>query len=340
MNAAVYHGNRTIVIEDIPMPEIGDNEILVKVMMCGVCGTDIHIFNGDQGAAECTPPVVLGHEFSGIVAKVGKSVTNVRIGDRVVIDPNNSCGQCDFCKAGVNHYCRNLVGIGTTVNGGFEEYCAVCATQAYKMPNNLTFEEAAFAEPISCCLHGIDLSNIKPGSTVMILGAGPIGLIMLQLVKISGAAEIIVQEPIESKRELAKALGAKLTIDPTVNDVRTVLKDNNIGNIDTVIECVGTKKTIEDAIELAGKCGTVMLFGLTKPDCEINVRPFQTFKNELTITSSFINPHTMHRALSLLKSGKIELHPLIANILPLADITRAFTDKSICKNGKVLIRIQ
>lgn len=337
MKAAVYYGNKTIRTEDIPVPEIKNDEILVQVKACGICGTDVHIFEGAKGAADCIPPKVLGHEFSGIAVKVGGSVKNIKEGDRVVVDPNDMCGHCIFCKSGEGHFCENMVGIGTTVNGGFEEYCSVRAKQAVKISDSLSFDEAVFAEPVSCCLHGIDRANIKVGSTIMVIGAGPIGMIMLQLAKISGATELIVIEPVESKRETAKKFGASITINPLKENVSSVLKNNGIYNVNTVIECVGAKQTMNDALFYAGKCATIVFFGLTVPECEIAVKPFEIFEKELTITSSYINPYTIARAVSLLESGRISVDPLIADTLPLEDLGRVLSDSRFRRGGKVII---
>jgi threonine dehydrogenase-like Zn-dependent dehydrogenase len=335
--AAVYYGNRTIRVEEIPVPEIKSDEILVQVKACGVCGTDVHIFSGAKGAADCVPPKVLGHEFSGIVAKTGSSCKDIREGDRVVIDPNDMCGRCIFCRSGKGHFCENMIGIGTTVNGGFEEYCAVREKQAVKISKDLSFDEASFSEPVSCCLHGIDLAKIKAGSTVLIIGAGPIGMIMLQLARISGAAKLIVIEPVESKRKLAKKLGASVTADPSSEDVGSVLRNKGIYHIDTVIECVGAKQTMQNAVSYAGKGATVVFFGLTSPECTVEIKPFEIFQKELTITSSYINPYTIARAVSLLESGIISVKPLIAGTMHLEDLGRVLGDNSLRRDGKIII---
>ena len=338
MKAAVYNGLKDLRITEIPIPEIGENDVLVKVKACGICGTDIHIYEGAEGAAACVPPTVLGHEFSGVIDKIGKSVTGLKVGDRVVVDPNDQCGYCEFCKSGIGHYCENMIGYGTTADGAFAEYCAVRAKQVYKISDSLSFEVASLAEPVSCCLHGADLAGILPGSTAMIIGGGPIGLIMMQLVKLAGANTIILLEPVESKRKIAKSLGATLTIDPISEDVQAILDQNGIKNINTVVECVGLKNTMLDAIRFAGKCGTVVLFGLTAPDCEISIKPFEIFKKEIKITASYINPYTMDRAISILQSGAIQADPIIAGTLPLDEIGKAFENGEIRRNGKIIIQ--
>ena len=223
MKSAVFYGKHDMRVEESPMPKVGKEDVLIQVKACGICGTDVHIYEGDKGAAEVTPPTILGHEFSGVVAEVGSSVTNVKVGDRVCIDPNCYCGKCDFCRNGIAHYCTDMIGYGTTVNGGFAEYCSVNQRQVYKLGDNTTFEQGAMTEPVACCLHGIDMCNIHPGSSVVVIGGGMIGLLMLQLARLAGAARTALLEPVEAKREVAKKLGADICIDPIHDDVKAVL---------------------------------------------------------------------------------------------------------------------
>lgn len=338
MKAAVYHGVHDLRVEEVPVRELADNEVLIQVKYCGVCGTDMHIYNGDGGSFEVNPPLIPGHEFSGVVAKIGDKVTAVKVGDRVSGDPNDMCGECYFCKNAMQHFCTNNIGVGTTVNGGFAEYVIMREKQVYKFSEDLSFIEAAMAEPISCCLHGIDLCNIRAGSTVLVMGGGPIGMIMLQLAKNAGAARLIMSEPVAEKREQAMALGATKTVNPIEEDVEAVLNDY-CENVDVVIECVGNIHTQEDAIRFAGKGATVMYFGLASPNEALPLKPDDVFKKELTITSSFINPYTFERALRVLESKTIELESLIANVIPLDNITEVFTNKEIVRAGKAMIKI-
>lgn len=197
-------------VQESPVPKLEPDGVLVRVMACGICGTDVHIYEGDKGAADTTPPVILGREFSGVVEAVGEKVSRVKAGDRVCIDPNSLCGACSYCRTGIGHFCENMVGIGTTVDGGFAEYCAVPESQVYRLAAGTSFEEGAMAEPLACCLHGIDLCEIRPGSAVMVIGAGMIGLLMVQLAKLSGVRLVAVLEPVEEKRIMALKLGADL----------------------------------------------------------------------------------------------------------------------------------
>ena len=338
MKAAVYHGPQDLRVEEVPVRELKDNEVKIQVKYCGICGTDIHIFHGDGGCCDVTPPLVPGHEFSGVVAEVGSKVKTVKVGDRVTGDPNDMCGECYFCKNGMQHFCKNNIGIGTTVDGGFAEYVIMREKQVYKVSDDLSFIEAAMTEPISCCLHGIDLCNIKAGDTVLVIGGGPIGMIMMQLAKNAGASKVIMSEPVEEKREQALKLGATKTIDPLHEDVEAVLAEY-CENVNVVIECVGNVHTQADAVRFAGKGATIMYFGLAAPEESFPIRPDDIFKKELHITSSYINPYSFERAIQILESGTVELESLITNVVPLDDIADVFTKPEYRRTGKVMIQI-
>lgn len=338
MKAAVYHGKQDLRVEEVPEKELKHKEVMIRVKYCGVCGTDMHIFNGDGGSFAVTPPLIPGHEFSGVVARTGSGVTTVKPGDRVSGDPNDMCGECYFCKNAKQHFCTNNMGVGTTVDGGFAEYVVLREKQIYKFSENLSFIEAAMAEPISCCLNGIDLCGIKYGHTVLVMGGGPIGMIMLQLAKHAGASKVILSEPVKEKREQALKLGAAKVIDPRKEDVQAVLA-GCCQNVDVVIECVGNVHTQEQALQLAGKGATVMYFGLTSPKESFPVRPYDIFRKELKITSSFINPYTFERAIQVLESKVLNVECLITNIVPLDDISDVFTKPEYRRTGKVMIQV-
>ncbi len=337
MKAVVFYGKNDVRFEDRPVPKIKDNEVLLRVHACGICGTDVHIFGGDEGAAKTPANTVLGHEFAGEVVEVGKSVTGISVGDHAAADPNVLCGGCDFCRKGIGHFCEHMTGIGTTVDGGFAEYCAVPASQIQLMPKALPFVEAAMTEPVSCCLHGIDLCNIKLGSTVAVIGCGMIGLLMLRLSILSGAAKVIAIEPVMEKREQAMKLGATLCVDPTATDVSKYLSEQGITQVDTVIECVGLKATIEQAISIAGKYSTVMMFGLTKPDDTISVKPFELFKKEIVLKASYINPYTFSPAAAMIQSGRLHLDSMIGGTAPLSELPEILGDPKRRSLGKIVI---
>lgn len=337
MKSAVFYRKHDLRVENSPMPKVGPEDILIQVKACGICGTDVHIYEGDKGAAEVTPPTILGHEFSGVIAEVGSNVTKYKVGDRVCIDPNCYCGKCDFCRNGIAHYCTDMIGYGTTVNGGFAEYCSVNQRQVYKLGDNTTFEQGAMTEPVACCLHGMDMCNIHPGSNVVVIGGGMIGLLMLQLSKLAGAARVALLEPVESKRVVAKKLGADILIDPINENVEEELKKAGMTWVNTVIECVGKTATIQQAIDIVGNKGTVMMFGLTKPDDTIAVKPFQIFQKEIELKSSFINPYTQKRALDLIDSGRLDVSSMVYAVESLENLADILSSPELRAKGKYII---
>lgn len=335
MKAAVYFGIHDVKVTDFPEPELKDNCVKIAVQYCGLCGTDIHKFNGQGGSRPVIPPVALGHEVSGIVVDLGDKVSkDIKIGDRVVVDPNWHCGHCYYCQNGLPHMCENARG----VSKGFAEYVCPPQENVYKIPDSLSLKYACLAEPLSCCIHGMDQLNVKSGDTVMIIGFGAIGAFMLQLAKLSGASTIIVVEPIEKKKELALKLGANYFINSSKN-VKQKLKDLKIKNVDKVMECVGLKSTIENALDYAEKCATVCLFGLGNPNNPPFFEQYSAFQKELTIKTSFVNPNCTQRAINLLASGQIDCESCISKVLTLEDIPEELLTKKYFNQGKVIVKI-
>lgn len=338
MKAAVFYGKHNLKIEELKIPHPGIDEVVIKVEACGICGTDVHIFNGDEGAATTPSGTVLGHEFSGTIVEKGKNVKEYNIGDRVCVDPNKMCGQCYYCKNAIGHFCEQMIGIGTTVNGGFAQYCVVPQSQLYKIVDTITFDEAAMAEPVSCCIHGIDLCNIQIDDTVLVIGCGMIGLLMIQLVKIKGAKEVIAIDITDEKKTIVKKLGCDIYINSKKENIDEILQENNINRISKVIECVGKTETMEQAIEYAGKKAIVLLFGLTAPSETMSIKPFQIFKKELEIKSSYINPYTQEQAITLINNKKIDVSSMVYKTFSLESLPEILFNKEILNKGKIIIK--
>ena len=339
MKAAKYYGVNDLRVEETEIPKVKPDEVLIRVRACGICGTDVHIWCGDGGCFPTPQGTVLGHEFSGDVVEIGENVKSINVGDRVCVDPNELCHECYYCKSGLGHFCEQMTGIGTGVDGGFAEYCAVNKTQVYKIADTTTYDMAAMTEPVACCLHGIDMCEISCGDTVAVIGGGMIGMIMLQLAKISGAGKLIMIEPVAEKRKIAEKLGADLCIDPINEDVVNVLESNGIDRISAVIECVGKTVTMKQAIQIAGKKSVVMLFGLTAPDDVMEIKPFEIFKKEITVKASFINPYTQKRALKLIDSKRIDVSSVVYAKEPLEKLPEILSNPALRSKGKFIINL-
>jgi L-iditol 2-dehydrogenase len=319
MKAAQFSGPGHFDVVTTDLRSLRDDEVLVDVEACGICGTDLHIV---EGTSRSTPPVVLGHEYAGTIVEMGKDVQQHEIGERVAIDPNISCGECFYCRRGLVHLCSSLRALGVDVNGGMAEFCIVPSRQLYTLGREMSPELCAFVEPLSCAVHGIDRAGIQAGDSVVIIGGGPIGQIMLQLARTGGAASAILVEPLWEKRELAQKLGATLTIDPTIDmseQMRAVLPEG----ADVVIECAGRASTAQAAVDIARRGGTVEFFGVCPIGATIPLEPNTVYFKELTIVGSYVNPHTFSRAIALLRSGAVRLNDFPITRFPLDGVHEA-----------------
>ena len=338
MKKAFFMGEEKFEFCDVPIPTPGPGELLIRNAVCGICGTDIHIFHGEPGSADVVPPVVLGHEYSGIVQQVGENVTDFKVGDHVTIDPNIYCGKCCFCRKGKKQLCEDMQAIGVTRDGGFEEYSVIPASQAFLLNPDLDLEVGAMAEPLACCIHGIDLAQIHTGDTVLVIGGGAIGLLMVQLAKMAGAAKVILSEPVKFRRDLGEKLGADYSIDPTKsNPAEQIRYFTGKNGADVVIECVGKVSATKQAFETASKGATLLLFSVPSIKATYELPMYDIFKKELVIKGSFVNPDTHSRAVELLNSGKIQVMPLFTHRYKLEDLPEAIQMQSSSESIKVLV---
>ena len=264
-------------------------------------------------------------------------IQNFKIGDKVAIDPNIYCGCCKYCRVGKVNFCENLKALGVTLDGGFAEYSIVPASQVYDLPDDFDLSVAAFAEPLSCCLRGIEHADIKPGNTVVIIGGGSIGLLMVQLVKNGGASKIILIEPNPEKQKLGIEFGADYCLHPTEDRISEKINELTDSQVDLVIECVGNKNTVDQAIKFAGKGGKVIIFGLAPKDHNITLNLQYLFQKELKIFNSFLNPFTIKPAIELLINNRINVQKLITKQIYLKDISNFFHKNEFAHNIKVQI---
>ncbi|TSA23176.1 alcohol dehydrogenase [bacterium] len=334
MKVALFEKPHQLKVTHKDLRKLNEDEVLVKVTACGVCGTDLHIV---EGSSRSSPPVVLGHEYAGIITDVGNEPNGFAPGDHVAVDPNIACGTCFYCRRGDVHLCKNLRALGVDIDGGMAEFCIVPSSQLYRLPSTLTLEQAAFIEPLSCAVHGIDRAQIRAGDTVVILGGGTVGLLMLQLATISGASRVIVVEPVEWKRGIATRIGAFEVLDPTVVKVFECIMDLTGEGADVVIECAGRPETTSLSLTLARRGGTVEWFGVCPLGATVQVEPNSVYFKELTIVGSYVNPHTFDRSIALIAANKISFRDFVIDKFPLDRVHEALKSLAEGKTIKSLI---
>lgn len=312
--ARLLEPGRMAVVE-VPKPVCGPGDLLVRVEACGICGSDRHMFRGEYPTVW---PVTLGHEFAGIIEDVGPEVTGFAAGERVTGDPNIACGQCGFCREGRPNLCVSLSAIGVQRDGGFAEYVLVPAGQAAKLPAGLNPIHGAFTEPVSCCLHAVDVARIRKGGSVLVIGGGVIGLLLVQLAKLAGASMIMLLTRQAPRRQLALELGATHAIDPRAG--AAALEATLTEWADVVIECAGVPETFEQSLRLVRRGGTVVVFGVVAQGVASSVLPFDILTRELRIESAWLNPLTYPRAAELIASGGLALDPLVTRSVSLDEV--------------------
>lgn len=319
MRAVRLLGVGDVRVQEVGEPSPSGDMALVRVQACGICGTDRHIVHGLYPARM---PLTLGHEFAGTVVAADTNA-DLAPGLRVAVDPNIPCGICRACRRGEVALCPRRVALGVDLDGGLADYVLIPRAQAYPLPPDVPAAYGALCEPLACCLRGLDLAAIRPGMSVVVLGGGVIGQLMVQLARLAGAHVVALITRQAGRRALAESLGATATLDPRAGDVVTRIGGHTgllPGGADVVLECAGTTETFEQAVAMAGRGGTVLVFGVPAPDAEARVRPFDLFARELRIVGSYLNPLTHGRAVELVASGQLRLDPLITHRLSIDEI--------------------
>ncbi len=320
MKAAVFEAIKTIKVKEVPVPEIGPDDVLIKVKNTGICGTDWSIYNGWYSADKL--PMIAGHEFSGVIAGVGKNVKGWQEGDRVTADINMACGTCFYCMKGNPLLCTTFTQLGIHTNGTFAEYVKAPAKLLHRLPDNLSFEEGAFIEPLSCCIHAAKAMNATIGSSVAVLGCG-LGVLHGALARLRAAAPVIVIGNNTHRLKIAEKMGADFIIDvrQVEDPVAEVKKLTGGLGADYVIEAVGTPKTYEQAFAMLRNGGTLSSFGITGEQDAMAIRPFEFVLGEKKITGSCAGQGAdWPDAIKLLEFGRIDPKPLFSMKVPLEDL--------------------
>lgn len=323
MKAAFMYGPKNIQVKETDIPTPKKDEALVKVKHCGVCPSDLKYYLGHKQYLPYGEPSLglTGHEWVGEVIEVGHETDKVSVGDHIIPDVIVPCGECKFCRRGKTNLCANK----KNVMRGYAEYATVPIDGLYKKPDGLSDKEACMAEPVAVCLNGNARSNISEAEDVAIIGAGPIGLIHLQLAKMKGV-RLIVSDLHDKRLDLAKKLGADEIVNPTKEDVVRVVKDLTDGyGADSVIVATGNKEAMEQALNMVSVGGTVNLFAGRYPPIKIDLDPNRIHYGEINLTGSYDStPYFYRRALKLMKSGAIQIEPLVSHDFPLDQVQAAY----------------
>jgi L-iditol 2-dehydrogenase len=321
MKALLLKEYRQLEVTDMPAPEIGDDDVLVRVQACGICGSDVHGYDGSSGRR--VPPLVMGHEAAGIVARAGKNVRQFREGDRVTFDSTVYCGRCYFCRRGEINLCdnRNVLGVSTGEyrrHGAFAEYVAVPQHIVYRLPDNLPFEHAALIESVSIAFHAVGRAPIRVGETAVVVGTGMIGLLVVQTLRLAGCGRIIAIDIDDYKLERAKELGADEGLNSKKVDTAAGVAALTEGRgADLALEVVGATPSVATALSAVRKGGTVTLVGNLAPEVELPLQ--QVVTRELTLLGSCSSRGEYPACIEMMSRGEIKVQPLISALAPLDD---------------------
>jgi D-arabinitol dehydrogenase (NADP+) len=322
MKAIVYDAPRQFTYRDIDTPKISSDEVLLRVHACGLCGTDLHVHEGDFGPRF---PLTPGHEFSGEIVELGSGVTGFKKGQRATASTTIPCGKCFYCQRGDYLLCENLGGIGVEINGAFAEYIKLPSDRVFPI-EKLSVREAVMIEPTACACHGMEVLAMKPGSNVLLMGAGPTGQVVAQLLKLNGAARLTVAAPAGPKLDLIARLAADDVVavdrkDPEVH--RRRLRELSPSGFDYIVEATGSTTLLEDALSFVRRRGTVLVYAVYPDDAIARIKPADIMRREVTIKGSFAQLNSFPRALEYLEGGKIKVDELVTHEIPLAEYGKA-----------------
>lgn len=317
-------GEGNIEVRDVQEPKVAPDEVKIEVKAAGICGTDIHIYHEEF---KSNPPVILGHEFCGIIAEIGENVAEFKVGERVTAETAAKvCGQCRFCRTGNYNLCPERLGLGYGVNGAFTRYCIVRKEIVHRLPDNVDFVSGALCEPLSCTVHGvIEQTGVTAGNVVLITGPGAIGLLSLQLSKVEGGLVVVLGLSVDKERlNLAKKLGADIVMDIQEGNPEEAIQDLTNGyGADVVLECSGASSAAQLGLKLVKKRGKYTQMGLFGKPIDIDFE--QIAYKELQVTGFFSQKWTAwEQALKLLGQGKVQTKPLVTKELPITEWKKGF----------------
>ena len=328
MRAAIVTEDGNVSVETIDEPTPLSGEVVVKVAACGICGTDLHIANGEFATAY---PITPGHEFAGEIVDIRDRGGDLSIGQRVVVDPSLYCNECYYCRIGRNNLCERWGAIGVSRQGGAAEYVSVPRANCVVLPEHVRTEDAALVEPLSCAIRGYDVLRQQMGSSVLIYGAGTMGLMMLQLAKLVGASTVNIVDPNIERLKTADLLG---------NSASAASPDDLISlrGWDLVIDASGNQRAIQDGLGRVGPGGTFLQFGVADYDAHVTIDPYRIYNKEITITGSMAVLNSFDRASQLFANGVIDPEIFISDRLPLEEFPQALQKFANGSGRKIQVR--
>ncbi|MER1956953.1 MAG: 2,3-butanediol dehydrogenase [Solibacillus sp.] len=343
MKAAVFHNVKDIRIEELEKPTIQPNQVLIEVALAGICGSDIGIYNYGLGTephpiTKHSGNTIMGHEFSGTIVEVGAVVSNFQAGDRVCVEPLIYCGTCPACTQGFYNQCHSVGFVGINRHGGFAQYVAIDDHMLHKLPDNVSFEEGALVEPTAVSFYGVRESNLKVGDSVIIYGAGPIGLLTLLCVKAAGASKIVVVDISEERCKKAQELGASLVVKGDAEDLVPQILAFTNGGADIVFDCAGVQSTVNNALYTTKMGAQIVLLATFKKPIEIdsNIVMFKA----LHLTSTLAYRNVFPTVIELIAEGRLKVSSVITSQIELADIVDKGFETLIndIKQAKILVK--
>lgn len=335
MRAVLYDAPKQYAVREVPTPVPGPGEVRIKVVQVGICATDVHIHNGDFNAVF---PLIPGHELVGTVDALGAGANRFREGEQVTVNPNIYCGSCEYCLEGRLILCGNMLGLGSNFPGFFAEFVTVSENLVFGV-EGLDSDVAVFTEPAACAMHGVETLQMRPGSTVLVFGAGPTGLLLAQLLQSSGAASVTVAAPSQFKLDTAAALGIDHTVlidrDDMDSNRTALLEASGAGGYDYVVEATGSTGVGGICVPLTRNGGTVMVYGVTRGDETVSFHPFDVYRRQITIKGSFAEMTSFGAAIRALRSGRVRTSGIITHRFSLEDYDKALDavahDRSVHK---------
>ena len=323
MMAARFYEPGVIRLEQVEVPEISSDELLVRNHAVLTCGTDLKMYL--RGHRLAKPPLIIGHEFAGTIERVGRDVRGFEVGMNVVSANSAPCMSCYYCRVGQHNLCEHLdeALIGFSSPGAYAEYVRlpgrIVRQSTYKIPQGLSFEEAAFLEPLACVVHGEELAKISPADFVLVIGAGPIGLLVLQAAKAAGASKVFAIEPIEQRRKLARQLGANEVFDPTQSDVGKEIADRTEGlRTNVAFECVGSQSAFDTALRITGRRAMIVMVGMAVKPLEVPFLRLWGHEKEITTCTGYVDEYPT--AIALLADRRVMVEPMITGKIKLSEL--------------------